>query len=442
MVIGMGSEVSLDQRAFTPPSPAVDFTRGGEPLDRAVRADLEPRFGFDFRQVRIHRDAQAECAAVGLGASAFTLGSHIAFGRGAYAPQTSAGRDLLAHELTHVVQQSGGESPQWTVGEPCDRVEAEADQHRPVSAERPRIRRKVSPEIEKLRKLLGYTFYLKDTELREVLNLLRPLPDEDLRHTLAVLGPKATTRIFSNVTPADREADRALLDRISDVRGASLIAFKSPDPEIPTLAAEPGKGAYALAAPFKSLDELVAQVERTVKGVAGGPAQLSRLGILAHGDFNGEVQIGSDLLNLKTIGALRGKLLSLNALLARNADVYLYGCVAGGSAPGSALLKELSLILPGRRIIGFNTVTRITIREAKLPGQSGFLWPNIKATKLKARLDIPAEEPLPDADEAAPQAKAARDGKIVKWPADEVNNQSLHDQPGNSASQFQKSKPR
>jgi hypothetical protein len=82
--------------------------RGGQPLSVETRAFFEPRFGHDFRRVRVHTDAQATDAARALNARAFTLGSHIAFGRGEFAPDTVHGRRLLAHELTHVVQQTGG----------------------------------------------------------------------------------------------------------------------------------------------------------------------------------------------------------------------------------------------------------------------------------------------------------------------------------------------
>ena len=80
---------------------------GGQPMPRAERNYFEPRFGVDFSQVRIHRDAAAAAAADAVGARAFALGRDLVFARGAYAPASSAGRHLLAHELTHVLQQGG-----------------------------------------------------------------------------------------------------------------------------------------------------------------------------------------------------------------------------------------------------------------------------------------------------------------------------------------------
>lgn len=79
---------------------------GGSPLGEGERAFFEPRFGADFSQVRVHTGPEAEEAASALNAQAFTLGHDIAFGPGRYAPGTEEGMRLMAHELTHVVQQS------------------------------------------------------------------------------------------------------------------------------------------------------------------------------------------------------------------------------------------------------------------------------------------------------------------------------------------------
>lgn len=81
---------------------------GGRPLPETVRAFMEPRFGVDFGSVRLHTDASAAESARAIDAQAYTLGRNIVFGEGRYAPDTSEGKHLLAHELTHVVQQGVG----------------------------------------------------------------------------------------------------------------------------------------------------------------------------------------------------------------------------------------------------------------------------------------------------------------------------------------------
>lgn len=80
----------------------------GQRLDTSARAHLEPRFGHDFSEVRVHTDSRAAESAKALNAHAYTFGNHIVFDSGRYAPASPEGRRLLAHELTHVVQQSGG----------------------------------------------------------------------------------------------------------------------------------------------------------------------------------------------------------------------------------------------------------------------------------------------------------------------------------------------
>jgi Domain of unknown function (DUF4157) len=80
---------------------------GGQPLDADARRYMEPRFGHDFSHVRIHTDAKASDSTEAVSARAYTVGSDIAFRSGEYAPGSSGGRLLLAHELSHVVQQGG-----------------------------------------------------------------------------------------------------------------------------------------------------------------------------------------------------------------------------------------------------------------------------------------------------------------------------------------------
>ncbi|WP_431819295.1 DUF4157 domain-containing protein [Burkholderia sp. F1] len=96
---------------------------GGRPLDAATRAYMEPRFGHDFGRVRVHTDARATQAS---GAHALTTGEHIAFAPGRYAPDTPAGRGLVAHELAHVVQQRHGRGDPNRVSSPGDRDETGA----------------------------------------------------------------------------------------------------------------------------------------------------------------------------------------------------------------------------------------------------------------------------------------------------------------------------
>src|SRR5450755_286864 len=79
----------------------------GQPLDAGTQAFMGSRFGHDFSGVRVHNDGQAAESARSVNALAYTVGRDVVFGAERYAPGTMAGKQLLAHELTHVVQQGG-----------------------------------------------------------------------------------------------------------------------------------------------------------------------------------------------------------------------------------------------------------------------------------------------------------------------------------------------
>ena len=102
----------------------------GQSLDAGIQAFMEPRFGHDFSGVRVHTDAQAAESARAVNALAYTVGRDVVFGAGQYAPTTSAGKRLLAHELTHVVQQDSQSKrfdTRLVLNTPEDSYEQEAD---------------------------------------------------------------------------------------------------------------------------------------------------------------------------------------------------------------------------------------------------------------------------------------------------------------------------
>ncbi len=98
--------------ASAPPIVHRVLSSPGQPLDKQTRAFMEPRFGHDFSHIRVHTDAAAAESARSVGALAYAAGNHIAFNGSAYNPSTDTGRNLLAHELAHTVQQSGAASLQ------------------------------------------------------------------------------------------------------------------------------------------------------------------------------------------------------------------------------------------------------------------------------------------------------------------------------------------
>jgi hypothetical protein len=143
----------------------------GRALDTATRDWFEPRFGHDFGAVRVHTDAQAAASSRSVNAVAYTVGNDIAFGAGAYAPHSTDGRRLLAHELSHVVQQTGGAPrPDASGASP----EASAQ-----------LARRVGPTVQRA---LGDGHDLKSPRFSKLLDL------EDVYDGTTTLGPGSSGR--------------------------------------------------------------------------------------------------------------------------------------------------------------------------------------------------------------------------------------------------------
>ncbi len=108
---------------------SIERERGsGHVLDHEVRAQMESAFNADFSSVRVHTDAKADRLNRQLNARAFATGKDLFFRQSAYSPGSSSGRELLAHELTHVLQQTAKLRRSLTVGCPTDEYEKEANQ--------------------------------------------------------------------------------------------------------------------------------------------------------------------------------------------------------------------------------------------------------------------------------------------------------------------------
>jgi len=102
----VGNQATPSAAPTVPPIVHDVLSSPGQPLDAGTLAYMEPRFGQDFSQVRVHTDEQAAESAQAVNALAYTVGRDVVFGPGQYAPETAVGRKLLAHELTHTIQQS------------------------------------------------------------------------------------------------------------------------------------------------------------------------------------------------------------------------------------------------------------------------------------------------------------------------------------------------
>ena len=121
---------SAGQEQVSEVPPIVDevLRSQGQSLAPETRAFMEPRFGHDFSQVRVHTDAKAAESAFAIKALAYTVRNNIVFGKGKHSPQSKDGNQLLAHELTHVVQQEPApDQGKLKIAHPQESLEQQAD---------------------------------------------------------------------------------------------------------------------------------------------------------------------------------------------------------------------------------------------------------------------------------------------------------------------------
>ncbi|MEO8576211.1 MAG: DUF4157 domain-containing protein [Gemmatimonadales bacterium] len=119
---------AMGARAVSPVVADVLNSRG-QPLQEKAQVEMGQRFGYDFSGVRVHSDSRAAESARLIGARAYTLGRHVVFAASEYRPGSAAGKRLLAHELTHVLQQQGSAfalEPEVVRSSRIDRFELEA----------------------------------------------------------------------------------------------------------------------------------------------------------------------------------------------------------------------------------------------------------------------------------------------------------------------------
>ena len=156
----------------------------GRPLDPALRQDMGQHFGHDFANVRVHADAAAEQSARDVNAHAYTVGHDIVFGAGQFAPGTHEGRRLIAHEMTHVVQQSGADG--MNVGQNNDKRGlssiAPGLQRKPVINGKDSFHEKAAPDIDKAIAASFITTYVPQKDLKPLkgnMEVLIPTDYED-----------------------------------------------------------------------------------------------------------------------------------------------------------------------------------------------------------------------------------------------------------------------
>jgi hypothetical protein len=165
----------------------------GRSLDPELRAFMEPRFGHDFSRVRVHSDAAAAQSAHGVNARAYTVGQNIVFGAGSFAPGTREGRRLIAHELAHVVQQTGASPVGALQRQPDSRKDEPAKPQKDASPQAAPPPKAALPDLVVLLSRDDKDSLALATVIAPGAQILRPTSIEDLARQLkAIKGPIGT----------------------------------------------------------------------------------------------------------------------------------------------------------------------------------------------------------------------------------------------------------
>jgi GH24 family phage-related lysozyme (muramidase) len=186
----------------------------GQPLPESTRAFFEPRFSYDFSQVRVHTGPNATKLAQITNARAFTVGQDILFGAGQYVPELNFGKRLIAHEIVHVVQQSSMSASNVSSAATIQRLEEEVTQ----TTITPEYARNLSnEELQEQIRIVQEQIYIEEFETEEQL--------ESIRSNLRILQEEADARGLEDVAPAEVLATDTLMHFIEPWEGRRHIRY-------------------------------------------------------------------------------------------------------------------------------------------------------------------------------------------------------------------------
>jgi hypothetical protein len=216
------------------------------------------------------------------------------------------------------------------------------------------------------------------------------------------------------------------------VVGDGLLAFhvKQGDQRETSICEFPAKGLYRKAVAVSSMGDIVSALK-------GFGSKASTLGILAHGDSGGTIELGDEVLNVWKLDSFRSKFRDINDGLRDDATVYIYGCVSATGQNGTALLKEISKMLPHKKVVGFNVIVIVKPSSPRSEGGT-FLScggrrcydPDMWATTVQSTVGAGTATLWNDSVPATPDASSAKvalDGEITVWPKDEESRKEKND---------------
>ena len=196
---------------------------GGQPLAKNIREPMEQGFGADFSRVKVHTDTQADQLNRSIQAKAFTTGQDVFFRQGAYEPGSRGGQELIAHELTHVVQQNGGAVHREKLQ---DESEAKEIRKREQSSELSYSPRTVTSNRKSIQRTIIELTELKTNDLKKKKEVIYNRIND------AVDGLVQKTEVFKEIKRLQDEKDKNYtLDEVIEEVINSQKYKKKPQPE-------------------------------------------------------------------------------------------------------------------------------------------------------------------------------------------------------------------
>jgi hypothetical protein len=215
----------------------------GQALGPATRAFFEPRFGHDFSRVRIHTDGSAARSAQALNARAFTIGQNVVFGPGQYAPETLSRQLLLAHELAHVVQQTGGVTTAHAeigggpatgpgpAGLPCKSPSISGTQNATIQREEePTPTQRIGATVADY--WLPLPDFVKATVVDQAIDLaiatVEDFPGKSIAGSLWVFFKEGLLGFYTKLKSTAQDVKIRIVDKIAKIIGGKDMAFTMP----------------------------------------------------------------------------------------------------------------------------------------------------------------------------------------------------------------------
>ncbi|MFL6016528.1 MAG: DUF4157 domain-containing protein [Gaiellaceae bacterium] len=274
----------------------------GRPLEPGARRSMEARFGRDFSSVRVHDDARAAATAASIDAAAFTVGEDLVFAPGRYDPSSDEGRRLLAHELTHVVQQDDRQPLPGGTGRPLDRKLRAYFEPR-LGVDLSRVRTHTDAGAAESAKRLRARAYTVGSDVVFGPNQYEPETQRGrwlVAHELAHVAQAGRASGAAGTRAVERDANAAATAAVTGkpVRigarrsGVELHKFGEPDdtPDLTFVSTSGKPGFLAQATQFHQTWGLSPQRFNSMQGLvatlAAGTGTIGRLRIVSHADFD------------------------------------------------------------------------------------------------------------------------------------------------------------